>query len=134
MQIDSSKVNFLVDPMTEHKMQMQMQSNPKFAQVINMNISDKIYAYIAYKVNMRENLNLAIKGETRSGKSTVGISLGGYISGLTQVPYNMHHICANESECFVPVKARTRNTTRKLSLPSLTSSTTLMSRRKLCMH
>lgn len=104
MKIDASKINFLVDPMTEHKIQMQMQSNPRFAQIIHMNITDKIYGYIAYKVRMRENLNLAIKGETRSGKSTVGISFGGFVSGHTQVPYVMHNICANESEYYQKVK------------------------------
>ena len=59
------------------------------------------YDYMIYKVRMRENLNIAIKGETRSGKSTVGLSIGNFISSMTRVPYTDFHICANESECWL---------------------------------
>lgn len=107
--IDMKTVNFLVDPMVAHKIQQQMQENAKFAQTINTNITQMFYDYIIYKVKMRENLNLAIKGEmhsrtngyahlTRSGKSTVGLSLGNFVSKMTGVPYNDYHICGNESE------------------------------------
>lgn len=48
---------------------------------------------------MRENINIAVKGGTRSGKSTVGNSWGIYISGLTGVPFDPdRNVCANESE------------------------------------
>lgn len=67
---------------------------------------------------MRENLNIAIKGEfesttaesravehqTRSGKSTVGLSIGNFISSMTKVPYTDFHICANESEYYSKVR------------------------------
>jgi len=102
--IDLSNVNFQVDPMMEHKIQMQIQSNPRFAQIINLNITSKIYGYFNYKVRMRENLNIAIKGETRSGKTTVGLSWGVYISCITRMPYTVYHICANESEYYAKVK------------------------------
>jgi hypothetical protein len=97
-------VNFEIDPMTEHKIMMQCADNPKFAQIIQTNINPQMYGYIQYKVRMRENLNLAIKGETRSGKSTVAISLGTYVSSMTLVPYTIEEICANESEYYSKVK------------------------------
>jgi len=53
---------------------------------------------------MRENLNPAIKGETRSGKSTVALSLGNFVSSMTKVPYTEFNICANESEYYSKVK------------------------------
>jgi hypothetical protein len=76
------------------------------------------YDYMIYKVRMRENLNIAIKGEfesttaesravehqTRSGKSTVGLSIGNFISSMTKVPYTDFHICANESEYYSKVR------------------------------
>jgi hypothetical protein len=102
--IDLRTVSFEVDPMVAHKIQMQMQDNPRFAQTIHTNITKLFYDYIIYKVRMRENLNLAIKGETRSGKSTVGLSFGHFISSLTRVPYGAYHICANESEYYSKVK------------------------------
>lgn len=102
--IDLSNVSFSVDPMVEHKMQMQMQDNARFAQTIHTNITKMFYEYIIFKVKMRENLNLAIKGETRSGKSTVALSLGNFISGMTRVPYTAYNICANESEYYSKVK------------------------------
>lgn len=38
-------------------------------------------------------------GETRSGKSTVGLSLCSYISRMTGVPFTIEkNMCANESE------------------------------------
>jgi intein/homing endonuclease len=71
--IDLRSISFEVDPMVAHKIQMQMQDNPRFAQTIHTNITKLFYDYIIYKVRMRENLNLAIKGETRclSGNTLV---------------------------------------------------------------
>jgi len=104
VKISLKDLNFQIDPMSEHKIQMQMQTNPRFAEILNINITDKIYGYISYKVRMRENINFAIKGETRSGKSTVAISWCSYISSLTGVPYTVHHVCGNESEYYAKVK------------------------------
>lgn len=78
--------------------------NARFAQTIHTNITKMFYEYIIFKVKMRENLNLAIKGETRSGKSTVALSLGNFVSGMTKVPYTAFNICANESEYYSKVK------------------------------
>lgn len=96
---------------------MQMQDNQRFAQTINTNITKMFYDYMIYKVRMRENLNIAIKGEfngtisyctvkhqTRSGKSTVGLSIGNFIASMTKVPYTDFHICANESEYYSKVR------------------------------
>jgi hypothetical protein len=98
----------------EHKIKMQMMDNQKFAQMLSINITPTVYNYFNYKVHMRENLNLAIKGSTRnisallcagSGKSTVGNSWGIYISGLTGVPFTPEkNVCANESEYIQRVK------------------------------
>lgn len=102
--IDMRTVNFEVDPMVAHKIQTQMNDNPRFAQTINTNITKLFYEYLMYKVKMRENLNIAIKGETRSGKSTVAISLGNFIASMTRVPYGPFNICANESEYYTKVR------------------------------
>jgi len=102
--IDMRNVNFEVDPMVAHKIQTQMNDNPRFAQTINTNITKLFYEYLMYKVKMRENLNIAIKGETRSGKSTVAISLGNFIASMTRVPYGPFNICANESEYYTKVR------------------------------
>lgn len=61
--IDASSVNFEVDPMMTHKVQLEMQKNPEYAQMLNTNITDKIFQYIQYKIKMRENINFAFKGE-----------------------------------------------------------------------
>lgn len=48
---------------------------------------------------MRENINIAIKGETRSGKSTVGVAILAYVTMLTKTPLVIDKaLCANESE------------------------------------
>lgn len=83
---------------------MQIQSNPRFAELLNINITKQFYGYLAYKVRMRENINIACKGETRSGKTTVIVSLCKHVSDMTKVPYTTHHICANESEYYSKVK------------------------------
>jgi len=91
--------------MMEHKIKMQMMENPKFAQMLAINITGTVYGYFGYKVQMRENINIAVKGGTRSGKSTVGNSWGIYISGLTGVPFDPdRNVCANESEYAQKVK------------------------------
>jgi hypothetical protein len=99
MQVNLSQLNFKTDPMMEHKIKMQQMDNPKFAQMLAINITGTVYGYFGYKVQMRENINIAVKGGTRSGKSTVGNSWGIYISGLTGVPFDPdRNVCANESE------------------------------------
>lgn len=97
--------------MMQHKINMQIQSNPKFAEIINVNITQQFYGFLKYKVQMRENINVACKGETSSGKSTVILSLCTTVSSWTGVPYTVDQICANESEYYSKVRNATFNQT-----------------------
>jgi hypothetical protein len=67
--------------MSQHKIMMESIDNPKFAQIIQMNITTQIYDYIRYKIKMRENLNLAIKGECKSGMSYCAIDISKLVAG-----------------------------------------------------
>jgi len=105
VKINMQSVNFATDPLTEHKINQQMMKNQEFARIINTNITNKIYDYMKYKVQMKENINFALKGETRSGKSTVGLGMGIYISSLAGMPFMAdRNICKNESEYYEKVK------------------------------
>jgi len=78
---------------------LEKERRPEFARMLSMNISRQIFDYLRYKVKMRENVNVAFKGETRSGKSTAGLAISTFICSLTGVPLDVNkHICANESE------------------------------------
>lgn len=99
VKIDAKTIKFETDPMSEHKIMMEKERRPEFARMLSLNITNQIFEYLKYKVQMRENINIAIKGETRSGKSTVGLAFLTYISKLTKIPINVEkNICANESE------------------------------------
>jgi uncharacterized membrane protein len=81
VQIDANTIDFQVDPMTQHKIMMESMDNPKFAQIIQMNITQQIYEYIRYKIKMRENLNLAIKGECRKSMSSNAFDMSKLVAG-----------------------------------------------------
>lgn len=98
--VDPKQLNWNVDPMSEHKISMQMQQSARFAEILNVNITTQMYGYFAYKARMKENVNIGIKGETRSGKSTAGLSIAKYLSSLTGVPFTIHHVCKNESDFY----------------------------------
>lgn len=104
-QVAASSVKFETDPMSEHKIMMEKERRPEFARMLSLNITKHIFDYVKYKVHMRENINIAIKGETRSGKSTVGLSFMAFISQLTGIPIDINkNICANESEYYKKVQ------------------------------
>jgi len=84
---------------------LEKERRPEFARMLSLNITRQIFEYLKYKVQMRENVNIALKGETRSGKSTAGLSFLSYISSLTKIPIDINkHICANESEYYQKVQ------------------------------
>ena len=80
MKVDQKSINFETDPMAEHKIMLEKERRPEFARMLSLNITRQIFEYLKYKVQMRENVNIALKGETRSGKSTAGLSFLSYIS------------------------------------------------------
>lgn len=104
MKVNLDSLNFETDPMMTHKIMLEQSKNPEYAQMLAMNITNNIYNYFSYKVRMAENINIAIKGTTRSGKSTIGISWAKFISSLTGIPFTVWHVCSNESEYIQKVK------------------------------
>lgn len=84
---------------------LEKERRPEFARMLAMNITGQIFQYLKYKVQMRENINIAFKGETRSGKSTAAISVAVYISKFTGKPFDVEtNVCANESEYYKKVQ------------------------------
>ena len=104
MKINLEALKFETDPLMEHKIMLEKSKNQEYAQMLAMNITPQIYNYFQYKVRMAENINIAIKGSTRSGKSTIGISWAKYISSMTDVLFKTWHVCSNESEYIQKVK------------------------------
>lgn len=104
MKVNLDSLKFETEPLMEHKIMLERSKNPEYAEMLAMNITQHIYNYFQYKVRMAENINIAIKGNTRSGKSTIGISWAKFISSLSGVPFNVWHVCSNESEYIMKVK------------------------------
>jgi len=102
--VNPYKIEWKIDPIQQYTMQLKMQKIPVFAQAVNRNMSHLYYNFLNYKVDMKENIAIEIKGVTRSGKTTGAISSAKYVSKRTGVKFGVENVCANEQYYIKAVK------------------------------
>lgn len=73
-----------------------MSQSSAFAEALHKDKTFLFFDFLQYKPTWREPVGIEIMGETRSGKSTVGIAICKFLGHLTLVPFNLWNICPNE--------------------------------------
>lgn len=95
----------MVDPIQEERIKERMSKNPEYARIMSINKSRLFFEWLMKKIQLRENIILEIKGYTRSGKSTVGITIGKLIAHLTNKQFTQYQVCKNESDHLQKIRA-----------------------------
>jgi len=88
---------FKIDPVRDMIMQENQRNNPQWRKSYNTNYTDRFVDALKFKVEYKENLNIEIKGDTRSGKSTGGMLLGLMVSSMWKMPFSIENICEDQS-------------------------------------
>lgn len=109
VKIDYKKAIFETDELLEESIFSQMRDNPKFLKMFYTDMTNKFYRYIDGKIKLREPISLGIKGFTRSGKSTIGITIACRIAEANGKRFSINNICENEFDFLKKVKTAEEN-------------------------
>ncbi len=94
-----SKGNFEVDRFEHLILQDITQNDESTAQKLHRNLTDMFNDWINQKVRAKEQIKINIKGETRSGKSLVGMKISKKITDQYNRSFDANRIiCANQKE------------------------------------
>lgn len=100
-----TNLKFEVDPVQDDQIRDACARNSGFAELLFRDKTGLFFDFLEYKVKYRENITLEVKGQTRSGKSTLAIAVCMFIANLNGVPFEFKNICANEIEYLQKVKS-----------------------------
>lgn len=103
-EIDIQKAVFETDALMEESIMRYMRDDSKFLRMYNTNLTPLFFKYVDDKVRLREPVSIGIKGFTRSGKSTIGITIACRISELNGKKFSINNICANEFDFLEKIK------------------------------
>jgi hypothetical protein len=98
--------NFMEEPLNKKLLEQEMQTQDSLRKAISNNLTEEFFTSLYYKVARKppENITIEIKGETRSGKSSVGIFLSKLISHWWNKEFTVNNIMANQGELLYKLK------------------------------
>jgi hypothetical protein len=101
-----TKWNFSEEPLQKKLLEMESQGSESLRRALSTNLTRELIESLHYKATRRppENINIEIKGQTRSGKSTVGIALGVLISKWWGHEFTADNILPNQAELLYRLK------------------------------
>jgi len=101
-----SKWQFSEEPIQKKLLEIEAQGSDSLRRALNTNLTNEFVQSLHYKATRRppENINIEIKGQTRSGKSTTGILLGKLISNWWGHEFTMDNIMPNQGELLYHLK------------------------------
>jgi hypothetical protein len=97
---------FEEEPINAKLLKHEAQDSDALRKALNKDLTGDFVRSLHFKVTRHpaENINVEIKGETRSGKSTVGIFLGKLISYWHGLDFTVDNILANQGEVCEKLK------------------------------
>jgi len=100
------KFDFSEEPLQRKLLDLEAQKSPALHRALNSDLTQEFIMSLYYKATMSppENINIEIKGQTRSGKSTVGITLGILISRWWGHEFTIDNIMPNQGELLYRLK------------------------------
>jgi len=94
------KWHFTEEPLQKKLLDQEAVQSPRLQIALHNNLTNDFVQSLHHKVTRAppENINIEVKGQTRSGKSTVGISLAMLISRWWGYKFTEKNILPNQSE------------------------------------
>ena len=104
--VHKPKWQFNEEPLQKKLLAMEAMSSPALQKALHSNLTEDLISSLYYKATQKppENINIEIKGQTRSGKSTVGITLGILISRWWGHEFTEDNIMPNQGELLYRLK------------------------------
>jgi hypothetical protein len=104
--VTKPKFNFSEEPLHKKLLELEAVNSDSLRRAINNDLTIDFIKSLHYKATRTppENINIEIKGQTRSGKSTVGITLGILISRWWGHEFTIDNILPNQGELLYKLK------------------------------
>jgi len=98
--------HFGEDPLQKRLTEMEVMNSEALRRARSTDLTQELVKSLYLKATRvpSENINIEIKGETRSGKSTTGISLGKLISSWWGYEFTVDNILPNQGELLYKLK------------------------------
>ena len=101
---DLSETNFQIDALQNRILEFYIRADPRFRRAFNINYTNDFFQYIKDKARLKEPIHLSIIGNTRSGKSYIGITIASFIMACYGKFFNTDYICGNAYDFLEKLK------------------------------
>lgn len=112
--IDLSQAHYEIDALQNELLKFYLRADPRFKRAFHTDFTPTFLQFLKDKARLQEPIHLSIMGNTRSGKSSIGMTLTGYLMALYQKRLTIEYICANVFEFLEKIQTtdleETKNT------------------------
>jgi hypothetical protein len=97
-EIDLSHANYEIDALQNELLKWYLRADPRFKRAFHTDFTPTFLQFLKDKARLQEPIHISIMGNTRSGKSSIGMTITGYLMALYQKKATIFNICANVFE------------------------------------
>lgn len=94
-----------LDALQEEMLRFYLQSDRRFKRAFYTNFTGAFLKFIEDKVRLNEPISISIMGGVRTGKSSIGLSIGVYHQAIQGRLFTIDYVNANEFEYLEKVKS-----------------------------
>lgn len=112
--IDLSEAHYEIDALQNELLKFYLRADPRFKRAFHTDFTPTFLQFLKDKARLEEPIHISIMGNTRSGKSSIGMTLCGYLMALYGKKLTIEQVCANVFEFLEKIQTtpieETRNT------------------------
>jgi hypothetical protein len=99
-----ANAKYEIDALQNRLLEFYLRADSKFRRAFSINYTSDFFQYIKDKARLKEPIHLSMIGNTRSGKSYVGITICAFHQACYGRLFSVDYICANAFEFLEKLK------------------------------
>ncbi len=93
-----AETDYQIDSLQNRLLEFYLRGDRRFRRAFNLNYTNDFLKFLKDKAYLREPVHLAIMGNTRSGKSYIGITIASILMAYYKKVFTIDYICSNSYE------------------------------------
>jgi hypothetical protein len=93
-----TECEFEIDTLQNRLLEFYLRADRRFRHAFNLNFTNDFIQFLKDKAHLREPVHISIMGNTRSGKSYIGITIALILMACYNKKFSVDYICANNFE------------------------------------